>query len=158
MEAVRILSASAGDRGMIAGQIMDLDGEKRQLDFEKLLKLHSLKTGAMIECAARMGCIAAGYSDESRETAALREYARNIGLAFQVVDDVLDITSGEAELGKSAGSDARRNKTTFMTFYTVDQALEYAEGLTVKAINAISDLEDSELLTDLAVYLLERKK
>lgn len=158
IEAVRILSESAGDRGMIAGQVMDLEGENGKLEFEKLLKLHSLKTGAMIECSVRLGCLAAGYDDSFSQTQALRRYARNIGLAFQVIDDVLDVIAEGEELGKATGSDAKQNKTTFMSYYTVDQAKEYAERLTVDAIDAISEINGSEILTDLACYLLERKK
>ena len=158
INAVRILSEAAGDRGMIAGQVMDLLGENSTLAVDKLLKLHSLKTGAMIECSVRLGCLAAGHDDSSPQAQALRKYARNIGLAFQVIDDVLDVIAEGDELGKATGSDAKQNKTTFMTYYTVEQAREYAEKLTVDAINAISEINGSEILTDLACYLLERKK
>ena len=157
-EAVRVLSNAAGECGMIGGQIIDLLGEMRELDFETLIKLHSHKTGALIECSARLGCIAAGHGEDSPETKKLCEYARNVGLSFQVIDDILDFTSSEEELGKSVGSDASRNKTTFLTFYSVDEARAFAGELTQKAISAISDLEGSELLTDFACYLLERQK
>lgn len=157
-EAVRALSSAAGERGMIGGQIIDLVGETRELDFDTLIKLHSHKTGALIECSARLGCIAAGYGENSPETQKLCEYAKNIGLAFQVIDDILDFVSSEEELGKSVGSDATHNKTTFLTFYSVDEAREFAGELTQRAISAISDIEGSELLTDFACYLLERQK
>ena len=158
INAVRILSKAAGDRGMIGGQIMDLAGETQQLEFQKLLKLHSHKTGALIECSVRLGCLAAGHGEDSPKTKMLCEYAKNIGLAFQVIDDVLDYVSSEEALGKSVGSDATHNKTTFLTFYSVDEAKAFAAELTQKAISAISELEGSEVLTDFACYLLERQK
>ena len=157
-EAVRVLSGAAGESGMIGGQVIDLIGETRALDFETLIKLHSYKTGALIECSARLGCIAAGYEADSPKAQKLCEYAKNVGLAFQVIDDILDFVSNEEELGKSVGSDASHNKTTFLTFYSVDEAKAFAGELTQKAISAISDIEGSELLTDFACYLLERQK
>lgn len=157
-EAVSVLASAAGERGMIGGQIIDLIGETRDLDFETLIKLHSHKTGALIECSARLGCIAAGHGADSLKTQKVCEYAKNIGLAFQVIDDILDFVSSEEELGKSVGSDASHNKTTFLTFYSVDEAKAFAGKLTQNAISAISDIEGSELLTDFACYLLERQK
>ena len=154
--AVSVLSRSAGEFGMIGGQIMDLDGETKRLDLEHLLKLHSMKTGALMVCAAKLGAIAAGFSTDSPEALAVAEYAAKIGLAFQVIDDVLDVVGDEAELGKSLRSDAERNKTTFMTYYTVDEARAYAAELTADAVSAISDFDGSATLTDLAAYLLDR--
>ena len=155
-EAVSVLSRSAGEFGMIGGQIMDLDGETKRLDLEHLLKLHSMKTGALMVCAAKLGAIAAGFSTDSPEALAVAEYAAKIGLAFQVIDDVLDVVGDEAELGKSLRSDAERNKTTFMTYYTVDEARAYAAALTAEAVSAISEFDGSATLTDLAAYLLDR--
>ena len=155
-QAVSVLAHSAGEFGMIGGQIMDLDGETHQLNMEKLLKLHSMKTGALMVCAAKLGAIAAGFSEDSPEADAVCEYAAKIGLAFQVIDDVLDAVGDEAELGKSLRSDAERNKTTFMTYYSPDEARAYAAQLTADAVSAIADFDGSAVLTDLAAYLLER--
>ena len=154
-QAVSVLSRSAGEFGMIGGQIIDLDGEKKQLDHKTLLKLHAWKTGALMTCAAKLGAIAAGFSLDSSETEAVVTYAAKIGLAFQVVDDVLDVVGDESELGKSL-SDADRNKTTFMTYYSIDEARAYAAALTAEAVSAIADFDGSETLTDLAAYLLDR--
>ncbi len=154
--AVSVLARGAGEFGMIGGQIMDLRGEVEQLALDRLLKLHSMKTGALMVCAAKLGAIAAGFSTDSPETEAVVEYAAKIGLAFQVIDDVLDVVGDEAELGKSLRSDAERNKTTFMTYYTTDEARAYATTLTAEAVSAISDFDGSATLTDLAAYLLER--
>ena len=154
--AVSVLSRSAGEFGMIGGQIMDLDGEVKRLDLEHLLKLHSMKTGALMVCAAKLGAIAAGFATDSPEAMAVVEYAAKIGLAFQVIDDVLDVVGDEAELGKSLRSDAERNKTTFMTYYSPDEARAYAASLTAEAVSAISEFDGSATLTDLAAYLLDR--
>ena len=156
-EATVALSDAAGDFGMIGGQIIDLYGEKEKLSEEKLLKLHSLKTGALIKVSAMMGVLAAGYDMGSPEMESAIAYASGIGLAFQIVDDIMDVTVSEEVLGKSAGSDAENNKTTFMTYYTVDAAREYAAKLTAEAVSAIADYEHSETLTDLAAYLLDRE-
>ena len=155
--AVSVLATAAGDCGMIGGQIIDLEGETKRLDFDTLLRLHAHKTGALIRASVQLGCLAAGYGPESEKTKSLTEYAENIGLAFQVVDDILDATATAEQLGKSVGSDAQSNKTTFLSFYSVNEAKEYACNLTEKAITAISGLEGSEVLTDLACYLLDRE-
>ncbi len=156
-EAVALLSSCAGEFGMVGGQVIDLYGETKKLSLETLIKLHSMKTGALIRASALLGCLAAGASLDSPEAEAAREYANNIGLAFQIIDDILDVESSEEELGKSCGSDSERNKTTFMTYYDVDGARNYASELTANAVSEISDNERSDVLTDLAVYLLQRK-
>ena len=157
-DAVAQLARAAGDKGMIGGQVMDLIGEKQSLEFDTLIKLHTHKTAALIECSALLGALAAGYEQGSKEARALSEYAVKIGIAFQVIDDVLDMTASEAELGKTVGSDAGKNKTTFLTYYSIDEARKYAEKLTAEAISAVSDMDNSELLTDFACYLLNREK
>ena len=155
-EAVRLIARSAGDVGMIGGQIMDLDGETKTLPLEKLLRLHGMKTGALIECSALLGCLAAGFSPDSEEARAASTYARNIGLAFQVIDDILDLTATAEQLGKSVGGDAEHHKTTFLTYFDVDGARAYAEKLTKDAIASIAHWESGETLRQLAQYLLER--
>ena len=155
-EAVRLVAEAAGDCGMIGGQIMDLEGETKRHSLEKLLRLHGMKTGALIECSALLGCLAAGYLPDSEEARAASTYAKNIGLAFQIIDDILDATATEEELGKSVGSDAERNKTTFLTYFDVAEARKYAETLTDQAIEAIAHWEHGEILRQLARYLLER--
>ncbi len=157
IDAVKMLSEAAGDSGMIGGQVMDLFGESHPLEFNKLLKLHTLKTARLMECAVKLGAICSGYGEKTREFAALGLYARNIGIAFQVIDDILDKTSSAEELGKPIGSDEQSGKTTFLTYYTIEEARIYAETLTEEAICAISTLSNSELLKDFAYYLLSRK-
>lgn len=155
-EAVLLLSEAAGEIGMIGGQIMDLAGEHKKLSLEQLHRLHSMKTGALIRVAVQLGALAAGFDRDSDEMRSAVAYAEKIGLCFQVIDDILDATGSEEELGKSVGGDAEHEKTTFLSYYSVEGAKEYAALLTAEAISAISPMKDSEVLTDLAVYLLER--
>lgn len=157
-KAVAYLAGCAGRYGMIGGQIMDLEGEKKQLSPEELLKLHSLKTGALISAAAVLGALAAGVAFDDPRMEAVVTYAENIGLAFQIVDDILDCTGSAEELGKKTGSDEANQKTTFMTFYSVEEAQFYAERLTAEAIRAIKTFEDSDALCTLAKWLQNRRK
>ena len=155
--AVAALSCASGDFGMIGGQIMDINEEQGvKFPLEKLKKLQRKKTGALIRCAALLGCIAAGLEWDSEKAQNACEYAEKIGLAFQIVDDILDVTGDESKLGKDIGSDAEMGKTTFMSYYTPDEAKSLAQLLTAEAVGAISEYEDSEVLTDLAVFLLDR--
>lgn len=158
IEAVALIARAAGDRGMIGGQILDLYGETEELDFDKLIKLHSLKTGALMECSARLGALAAGYSPDSDGSEKVAAYARKVGLVFQIIDDVLDAVADEEQLGKPAGSDAVHNKTTFMTYYSADEARAYAERLTEEAVAELDGLRGAELLAELAYYLNTREK
>ena len=155
-EAVRLIAEAAGDCGMIGGQIMDLNGETQRLPMEKLLRLHTMKTGALIECAAKLGCLAAGVMPDQPEGQAASAYARGIGLAFQVIDDILDQTATAEALGKSVGGDAEHHKTTFLTYFDCDGAKQYAETLTKQAKEAIAGWQHAETLRALADYLLER--
>ena len=157
LEAVSLIARAAGDRGMIGGQVIDLDSENKSISFEKLLKLHSLKTGALIVCAARLGCIAAGFGEQSVEAQSAQKYAERIGVAFQAVDDMLDITANAETLGKNIGSDKDNGKTTFLTFLDLNETENYARHLTDEAKLSLKNIPDSKLLTELADYLLERR-
>lgn len=157
-KAVAYLASCAGRYGMIGGQIMDLEGEKKKLTLDQLLKLHSLKTGALISAAAVMGALAAGIDFQDKCMEDVVTYAENIGLAFQIVDDVLDRVGDSKELGKNTGSDDANEKNTFLSFYSVDEAKFYAERLTQEAIAAIRKYDDSETLCALAEWLASRTK
>lgn len=156
--AVRLMSDAAGDRGMIGGQVTDIEGESKRLSLEELLELHAMKTGRLIKLSAALGCIAAGYGEETAEYRAATAYAENIGLAFQAVDDLLDVTGDEIALGKPIASDMENGKTTFLTFMDIEGVKAYAKRLTEQAISEIEKLPDSEVLVALAVYLLNRNK
>ncbi len=155
-DAVLALSRAAGSFGMIGGQVMDLSGEHEKLPLETLKKLHAHKTGAMIEVSATLGCLAAGLSLQDPRTEQAQRYARGVGLAFQIVDDVLDVTADAALLGKPIGSDAENEKTTFLTYYTTDEALAYARAVTTEAKEALAGLPHTEFLLGLADYLVSR--
>lgn len=155
--AVAILSGAAGSFGMVKGQAIDLYGESHALTEGELVELHMGKTGAMICASVQLGCLAAGYMPNDEITEKLTLFARNIGLVFQIVDDILDVTSTSEVLGKTVGSDKDNNKTTFMSFFTPDSAKEYAERLTEEAIGLVEGIEGSERIVDLALYLCDRK-
>lgn len=155
--AVAALSRAAGSFGMIGGQVMDLAGEGKKLPLEALKKLHANKTGAMIAVSAELGCLAAGLSRDEARTLAARRFAEGIGLAFQIVDDVLDVTADASELGKPIGSDAENQKTTFLTYYTPEEALQIAARVTEQAKAALDGYDHTEVLLALADYLVDRK-
>ena len=157
-KAVAYLANCAGRYGMVGGQIMDLEGEKKKLTLDQLLKLHSLKTGALISAASVLGALAAGVSFTDACMEDVITYSENIGLAFQIVDDILDQTGDAQELGKNVGVDAEHQKNTFLSFYTVEEAQFYAERLTCDAIYAIQKYPGSETLCALAEWLSTRKK
>ncbi len=157
LAAVRILSDAAGDVGMIGGQVLDILGEgNNNLTLDELKRLQSLKTGALIRAAARLGCLAAGKYPESDEAKAADRYAAKLGLVFQIVDDVLDVVGDTALLGKKTGADIEKNKVTFVSFYKPNEALDIAKRLTCEAMAAIEGYAESETLCALAEYLSNR--
>lgn len=135
IDAVKSLAFAAGGRGMVLGQELDLRIEQEPASEEELRAVHRGKTGALINAAVQMGAAAAGAGSEDR--AALKTYAFDLGLVFQIVDDVLDVTSTRQALGKPAGSDAANGKTTFATLYGAQKAMDLAEKLTAKACSAL---------------------
>lgn len=153
--AVRILSEAAGADGMIGGQVMDMESENKEITFDTLIKMHSLKTGALMTAAVKLGLLAAGVEDEEKQIA-LNTYARYIGLAFQIKDDVLDAEGDEGLLGKSTGRDQKSGKVTFLHFLSAKEAEEYAARLTESAKAVLAPYEGSEALCALADHLLER--
>lgn len=141
LDAVKRLAKCSGAYGMIGGQQIDLTGEKRKLTLSEHKKMNMLKTGALINCACILGCIAAEADKKAFEAAEC--YSENIGLAFQVTDDLLD-------MGEEDG------KTTYLSFMSEDEARNYAAKLTENAINAVKNFEHSETLIELAEFLRER--
>ena len=151
------LAKQAGYCGMIGGQTVDIASEGKEINLETLKLMHSLKTGALISAACKIGCIIAGASEE--KICAAQEYAKNIGLAFQITDDVLDAVGDTAQLGKNVGSDEANNKTTFVSLMGVEKSLEAACELTEKAKSELEIFgSDSEFLCELADYLAKRDK
>lgn len=156
-EAAAVLAKAGGARGMLYGQELDKRFETVKASESELLQLHAHKTGALIVAAVELGCAAAGETGVKRE--ALRRYAAEIGLVFQIVDDMLDVTSTTQELGKPVGSDAENDKTTFITLYGLQGAGEKARTRNAAALAALEPLgENAEFLRILAQELLTRKK
>ena len=155
--AVGVLSDAAGCGGMVRGQVMDMFGETHTLTREELLLLQARKTGALIRAAAQLGVLAAGRPTDGGEMRVAAGYADRIGLAFQIVDDVLDVTATEEQMGKSVGSDAGHNKNTFLSFCTVEQAIAEAERLSREAAELLAGYPGAERLRALAVFLADRK-
>lgn len=160
-ESVRIkliseLSSSFGASGVIGGQMIDIENEKRNdVDILNLENMYSKKTSYLIRSACRMGCIAAQAYDMLPYA---DRYAQCMGLAFQITDDILDVTSSTEVLGKPVGSDALQNKTTYVTLTGIENAAKEAERLTKLALDALGNFENNEFLTDLTNMLLGRKK
>lgn len=156
LAAAQILSKASGTEGMIGGQVIDIESEGKTIDIETLVCLHLLKTGALIRAAGVVGAVVAGAMDEHIK--AIDEYCMNLGLAFQIRDDVLDMTGTHQELGKTIGSDQENGKTTYVTLYGVDQAEELVRLYTQKAIRALAPFGgDAEALIALAEYLIGRR-
>jgi geranylgeranyl diphosphate synthase type II len=143
--------------GMIGGQVMDLEAERRRPDAETLEYIHRSKTGALITVSLVSGGIYAGATSDSVER--LRQFGRAIGLAFQIIDDVLDVTQSSAQLGKTAGKDTATEKATYPALFGVDESLRKADALVRAATEALLPLgERAHTLTELAHFLVQRKK
>ena len=156
-KAVSLLAHAAGCAGMIAGQVQDLENENKTVSVDDLRSVDVLKTGELIRCACQLGCVAAGADDKKLEAA--RVYAENLGIAFQIVDDILDVTSDEATLGKPIGSDAENCKNTYVSLLGLEKAQKIAAELTDKAIDALKIFGDeAEFLISLSEKLLSRNK
>ena len=156
LAAAACLAQAAGGRGMVGGQALDMAGEGHALSLSEVEELQRLKTGALICAAAEMGCILAGGDEEARK--AVRKYARKLGLAFQIRDDILDVEGDAAVLGKPVGSDARSEKTTFVTLKGVAACQEQVETLTREAQTALEAMEGRGFLCWLAQSLVARNK
>jgi farnesyl diphosphate synthase len=144
-------------RRMVMGQMLDLNGEHQQLSQTELEAIHRDKTGALIEASVLMGAICANATDSERQ--ALNSFAEQIGLAFQVQDDILDVTADTEQLGKPAGSDEKLDKSTYVKLLGVEAAKTYAQSLFDTAKNAvITEFGDDNYLVDLADWLWARDK
>ena len=151
------LAKAAGCSGMIAGQVMDLANEAKSVSVDGIKATDRLKTGEMIRASALLGCIAAGADEEKIEAA--KKYCENIGLAFQIVDDILDVTSDEATLGKPIGSDSENKKSTYVSLLGLEKSARYAHELTERAKSALDIFGcEGEFLSELADKLSNRKK
>jgi len=152
VEIVKTLSLCAGERGMVGGQVLDLEGETRPFTDAEIHTLQELKTGALLVAACRLGVLAAGGTEAQLQAAGA--YARSIGLAFQMQDDILDVVGDFEKLGKQVGMDGSKN--TFVRLYGLERCREMVREETDRAVAALDCFEDREFLTELANALAVR--
>jgi len=156
LKLIAILSDLAGCNGMVSGQAVDLASTGRQLSADELNHMHNHKTGALIEASVVMGALATDNATEE-QVEALRQFARNIGLAFQIQDDILDVESSTELLGKNQGSDSANNKATYTSILGVERARTEASQLYAQSIDALSLFADrAESLRALAKFIVHR--
>ncbi len=152
-----VLARAAGPAGMVGGQAIDLGSVGLKLDRDALELMHRHKTGALIEASVQLGALASGRADADN-LASLSQYARAIGLAFQVQDDILDVESDTATLGKHQGADIARDKPTYPALLGLDAAKAYALELRDQALHALRPFDTAaEPLRELARYIVERR-
>ncbi|WP_225785022.1 polyprenyl synthetase family protein [Xenophilus sp. Marseille-Q4582] len=155
----RLLARAAGSQGMAGGQAIDLDSVGRRLDEAQLQQMHRLKTGALLQGSVEMGAACAGDLP-AQAAAALRDYGAALGLAFQVVDDILDVVADSQTLGKTAGKDAADDKPTYVSLLGLDGARARAQVLLAQALDALSgsQLSDTAALRALAHMVVDRDR
>lgn len=156
VQMIRLLSAAAGFEGMVSGQSIDFDAVGKTLDVRQLQTMHSLKTGALINASVLLGALCSENASPTQLTA-LSQYADCVGLAFQVQDDILDVTSDTATLGKTQGADQALNKPTYVSLLGLDGARAKAAALCEEALAALADFDDNaEALRGIARFIVAR--
>ena len=156
-KAFAVLSQKAGIYGMVGGQVVDVEMTGKDLSEEQLEFIYRLKTGALLEASLMTGAVLAGASDE--EVRAMEKVGRNVGMAFQIQDDILDITSTTEELGKPVHSDEKNAKSTYVAIYGMDESLKAVEEYSEKALNILLEFDmQNAYLNSLIEMLINRKK
>lgn len=153
IQVVKILAEAAGEKGMVGGQVLDIDGENRKLSEDQVHTIHRLKTGALISAACRMGAAAGEATAEQMQAA--KVYAEAVGLAFQIRDDMLDVMGDAAKLGKTTGMDT--NKNTFASLYGIERCKDLIAAENQKALDALSAFDDTGFLEELTELLASRE-
>ena len=156
VEAISILSSACGKNGMVYGQYLDIKNEATETKKDEIELIHSLKTGKLIECAVMMGQIG---NKEKKSIEKYQNFGRKIGLAFQITDDILEVTSDKKTLGKNTNSDEKNNKATYVNVVGLSNAIRESESLSKTAINEISDdnITGTDMLIELARYITNRE-
>ncbi|ANU23458.1 polyprenyl synthetase family protein [Planococcus donghaensis] len=153
---IDLMSVSAGAEGMVGGQVLDIEGEEKQLQLEELEQVHRLKTGALLTFSILAGGILAQATNE--EIIALSQFGQHLGLAFQIQDDILDVTGTSQELGKTAGKDESSEKSTYPSLLTLPKAKEKLDYHASEAVNALNKLNgEKTLLLELTQLIVQRK-
>jgi geranylgeranyl pyrophosphate synthase len=151
-----VARASGVPGGMVAGQALDLEAESRDVDSDELEAIHHRKTGALIRAAARCGALIAGANET--ELAAITAYATNLGLLFQITDDLLDVTATVEDLGKTPGKDARAQKATFPALYGIEATRAQLKTVHTEACMALESVKRKpQLLQSIADFILQRQ-
>ena len=153
---IQELALGAGNLGMVGGQVFDIQAEHQDIDLPSLQNIHKHKTGMLMRASVRMGAIVSSATPAQLE--ALTAYAEDVGLAFQVADDVLNVTGSREELGKNPQTDAQRGKKTYPTFFGVEGARKFADDCADRAINRLTAFDTkADPLRELARYITARK-
>jgi len=156
VKAIHELSVYAGALGMIGGQVIDIANENNpDADYETLQLMDNLKTGCLISVACALGCVVAGASDDLINSA--KVFGEKLGLAFQIKDDILDVTSSLEKLGKMTGSDKENNKSTYVTLLGIEKCEELVKKLTNEALEELNAFPNNELIKEYADYLQNRE-
>ncbi len=157
VEAIRMISKACGKDGMVYGQHLDINSETKKIDGHLIEDIHILKTGKLIECSVMLGQIGNEISEEKNH---MTNFGRKIGLAFQITDDILEVTSNEKTLGKNINSDSKNCKATFVNIFGLDKSIQRSKSLCESAITDLRNIESSEidLLIELAKYISYREK
>ena len=157
LTVLKEISTAAGAAGMVGGQVIDLHSEGVQIDLATLKLMHMGKTGALFKAAIRSGAILAQASEEKLNC--LTRYAENFGLAFQITDDILDVTGDEKILGKPTGSDEKNRKSTYVSLTSPDEAKRLAKVAVDEALNSLENFgSEADFLRELVQYLIAREK
>jgi len=156
LQIVSELAYGSGHQGMVGGQVMDIQAENQEVELAHLQKIHSHKTGQLIRAAVRVGGIIGGASATQLES--LTGYAEDIGLAFQIADDVLNMVGTREELGKDAGTDEKRGKKTYPSFFGVEGARQLGEECVERGINRLESFDhQADPLRHIAIYIMKRR-
>ncbi len=156
IRVIREIAEAAGSQGMIGGQVIDLQSEGQDIDYDTLKTLHSLKTGKLFQAALRSGAILSNMNRQGLQS--IDKYARSFGLAFQITDDILDVNGNEAVIGKPAGSDAKNAKTTYPGLFGLEKSRQLAEDCVKACIDSLQDFgPEADFLRQLAYFTLERQ-
>ena len=157
LSMISALAAASGSRGMAGGQAIDLESVGKKLDLAGLKQMHAMKTGVLLSCAVELGGIAAHLDPD--QMICLKRYSQSLGLAFQIIDDVLDATVDSQTLGKTAGKDAANDKPTYVTLMGLDYAQKQAKQLQAEAITSLEIFgSQGQALRELALLVVNRSK
>ena len=153
---VRELALGSGHQGMVGGQVMDIQAENQEIDLAHLQQIHTFKTGRLIRAAVRIGGIIGGATTQQMQC--LTDYSEDIGLAFQIADDVLNMVGNREELGKDAGTDEKRGKQTYPSFFGIEGARQLGEECVQRAIKRLEFFDrQADPLRNIATYIMARR-